>query len=107
MILITSREKPLLRTPKGSIQKKATIKAYGAEIDALYVLSNFHLRTARLPKIDIRNRYNVAESTPQFTGPSAWTAEILEGWLTERANAITRGQSINATTDLFAQGFDR
>ena len=40
MILITSPEKPLLRTPKGSIQKKATIKAYGAEIDALYVLSS-------------------------------------------------------------------
>ncbi|KAF8550426.1 acetyl-CoA synthetase-like protein, partial [Imleria badia] len=85
MILITSPEKPLLRTPKGSIQKKATIKAYGDEIDALY---------------------NAAEATPQLAGPSVWTAEILEGWLTERANAITRGHSINATTDLFAQGFD-
>ncbi|KAF8547028.1 acetyl-CoA synthetase-like protein, partial [Imleria badia] len=85
MILITSPDKPLLRTPKGSIQKKATIKAYGAEIDALY---------------------NAAEATSQFTGPSVWTAAILEGWLTERANAITHGHSINATTDLFAQGFD-
>ena len=107
MILITSPEKPLLRTPKGSIQKKATIKAYGVEIDALYVLSSSCLRTVRLQGFLIRNRYNAAESTPQFTGPSAWTAEILEGWLTERANAITRGESINATTDLFAQGFDR
>lgn len=42
MILIVSPEKPMLRTPKGNIQKKATIKAYGAEIDALYVLLPLH-----------------------------------------------------------------
>ena len=107
MILITNPEKPLLRTPKGSIQKKATIKAYGVEIDALYVLSSSCLRTVRLQGFLIRNRYTAAETTSQFAGPSVWTATVLEGWLTERANAITRGHSMNASTDLFAQGFDR
>ena len=43
MILITAPGKSILRTPKGSIQKKATIKAYEAEIDALYVFFLYHL----------------------------------------------------------------
>lgn len=46
MILIATPEKPILRTPKGTIQKKATIVAYGAEINALYVL--LRLRTVCL-----------------------------------------------------------
>ena len=37
MILIKAPEKPIPRTPKGSIQKKVTIKTYASEIDALYV----------------------------------------------------------------------
>jgi hypothetical protein len=35
MILITDKDKPILRTPKGTLQKKATVKAYETEIDAL------------------------------------------------------------------------
>ena len=36
MILIVDREQPMLRTPKGTVQRKATIKAYEAKIDSLY-----------------------------------------------------------------------
>ena len=35
MILITGNEKPMLRTPKGTVQRKATLNAYEAEINAL------------------------------------------------------------------------
>jgi hypothetical protein len=35
MILITDKGKPILRTPKGTLQKKAMVKAYETEIDAL------------------------------------------------------------------------
>ncbi|KAF9235375.1 putative nonribosomal peptide synthetase [Melanogaster broomeanus] len=89
MILITHRDKPMLRTPKGTVQKKATVKAYESEIDALY---------------------NAVEATFQspngLSGPSAWTADILEGWLTEHACAMNQGQHIDPSTDLFGQGFD-
>lgn len=37
MILITTPEKPMLRTAKGTVRKKVTIKLYDAEIDAMYV----------------------------------------------------------------------
>ena len=35
MILVTSKEKPMLRTGKGTVMKKATMKSYESEIDAL------------------------------------------------------------------------
>ena len=35
MILLTSNDKPMLRAPKGTVQRKATFKAYDAEINAL------------------------------------------------------------------------
>jgi hypothetical protein len=35
MILVTSSEKPLLRTGKGTVAKKATVKLYDEEISAL------------------------------------------------------------------------
>ncbi|KAF9223042.1 putative aminoadipate reductase [Gyrodon lividus] len=46
MILITDRGKPMLRTPKGTVQKTATVKAYETEIDAL--LSVTYLRNQLL-----------------------------------------------------------
>ncbi|KAF9238231.1 putative nonribosomal peptide synthetase, partial [Melanogaster broomeanus] len=89
MILITGHDKPMLRTPKGTVQKKATVKAYQSEIDALY---------------------NAVEATFEspygLAGPSAWTADVLEGWLTEHARAIGQGHNIDPSVDLFVQGFD-
>jgi len=35
MILVTSTDKPMLRAGKGTVMKKATIKLYEPEIDAL------------------------------------------------------------------------
>lgn len=35
MILVTRKEKPMLRAGKGTVTKKATIKLYEEEIDAL------------------------------------------------------------------------
>jgi hypothetical protein len=35
MVLITSGEKPMLRSAKGTVQRKATLDAYEAEIGAL------------------------------------------------------------------------
>ena len=35
MILVTSTDKPMLRAGKGTVTKKATIKLYEPEIDAL------------------------------------------------------------------------
>ena len=35
MILVTSTDKPMLRAGKGTVTKKATIKLYESEIDAL------------------------------------------------------------------------
>jgi len=35
MILVTHPEKPMLRAGKGTVMKKATVKLYEEEIDAL------------------------------------------------------------------------
>ncbi|KAF8840152.1 acetyl-CoA synthetase-like protein [Paxillus ammoniavirescens] len=89
MILIASKSKPILRTHKGTLQKKATVKVYETEIDALY---------------------NAVEATCQTpddsAGPSAWTSKVLEEWLMGHAAVVVSGRSINPDTDLFVQGFD-
>ncbi|KIJ09827.1 hypothetical protein PAXINDRAFT_17112 [Paxillus involutus ATCC 200175] len=89
MILITGKGKPILRTHKGTLQKKATVKVYETEIDALY---------------------NAVEATFQppdgSAVPSAWTSEVLEEWLMGHATVVVLGRSINPGTDLFIQGFD-
>ncbi|KIJ58231.1 hypothetical protein HYDPIDRAFT_34379 [Hydnomerulius pinastri MD-312] len=89
MILIANRDKPMSRAGKGTVQKKATISNYESEIDALYSAVE---ESSRLPN--------------GLAGPSAWTEEVLEAWLTEHARAISPGHSIDPSTDLFAQGFD-
>jgi hypothetical protein len=81
MILIATPEKSILRTSKGAIQKKATIMAYGPEINALY------------------NAIEATSQTNRSTGPTVWTAVILESWLMEHANAISRGHSVRPNTD--------
>ena len=35
MILITNKDKPMKRAPKGTVQRKATLNAYEADINAL------------------------------------------------------------------------
>ncbi|KIJ59312.1 hypothetical protein HYDPIDRAFT_33310 [Hydnomerulius pinastri MD-312] len=89
MILITSSEKPMARTGKGTVQKKATLKDYESEIDILY---NVVEASSRSPSGSV--------------GPSAWTKQALEEWLTAQACAINSGRSIDSDADLFAQGFD-
>ncbi|KIJ62359.1 hypothetical protein HYDPIDRAFT_114895 [Hydnomerulius pinastri MD-312] len=89
MILITSIDKPMLRAPKGTVQRKATLKAYEPEIDALY------------------NIVEASSLSPNgLAGPAEWTNAVLEGWLLEHASAISPGHHIDPTADLFAQGFD-
>lgn len=41
MILIVDAKQPMIRTPKGTVQRKATIKAYEAKINSLYVACIF------------------------------------------------------------------
>jgi hypothetical protein len=50
MVLVTSREKPMLRAGKGTVMKKATVKLYEEEINSLCVfldLSMCELRAYR------------------------------------------------------------
>jgi nucleoside-diphosphate-sugar epimerase len=89
MILITSKEKPMLRAPKGTVQRKATVNAYEAEINALY------------ETVDASS-----EAPDGLAAPSAWTTEGLEAWLLEHARIISSKSSIDPQADIFAQGFD-
>ncbi|OJA12944.1 hypothetical protein AZE42_10233 [Rhizopogon vesiculosus] len=89
MILVTRAEKPLLRTGKGSIMKKATIKLYEEEINAIYETAEGSAKAG----IDVPL-------------PRSWTAEDVESWLLIHAAAANAGKAVDCHTDLFAQGFD-
>ncbi|KAF8129526.1 acetyl-CoA synthetase-like protein [Boletus edulis] len=89
LILITSQDRPMSRTPKGTVQRKATLNVYEAEINALYDTVEAS-----------------AEAPGGLAGPSAWTSEALEEWLLEHARTISPSGSVDPSADLFAQGFD-
>ncbi|KAF7293800.1 Nonribosomal peptide synthetase [Mycena chlorophos] len=88
MILLTELARPMLRSPKGSVAKKATLELYAQDIDALY---------------------NTVEASSSAAGeiasPVAWTAVNIQPWLLEHTSSLC-GKAINPTIDLFEQGFD-
>ncbi|KAG1733502.1 putative aminoadipate reductase [Suillus lakei] len=79
MILVTRSEKLMLRAGKGTVIKKATVKLYEEEIDALY------------EKVDGSTRAGI-----DVPLPTNWTADDVESWLI-----------VHAAATFFAQGFDR
>ncbi|KAK2461112.1 hypothetical protein APHAL10511_006891 [Amanita phalloides] len=89
LILITSADKPMKRAAKGTVQRKATINDYEAEINALY------------------DTVEASSEAPDgLSGPSAWTREEIEKWLLDHAATINPNDHIDPHDDLFAQGFD-
>ncbi|KAG6885392.1 putative NRPS-like protein biosynthetic cluster [Termitomyces sp. T159_Od127] len=87
MILFTSQGKPLPFTPKGTLARKAAIKLYEEEINALYE--------------------NVGAVAGQFFSPASWSATDIHAWLLEQASDVMSGATVvNPDDDLFEQGFD-
>ncbi|KAH7912703.1 putative nonribosomal peptide synthetase [Hygrophoropsis aurantiaca] len=88
MILITDPDKPMFRAGKGTVQKKATIKDYETEIDALYEL--------------VEASTEIDESAI----PQDWTEAGLKVWLNEQTKKINSDDEIDPDIDFFSQGFD-
>ncbi|KAG5652630.1 putative secondary metabolism biosynthetic enzyme [Sphagnurus paluster] len=89
MILITSKDKPLPRTGKGTIMRKAALTLYEKEIDALYDAVQTSIRTAE-----------------NVNPPTTWSVEDVQQWMVQQAVDLTSGSSISPSVDLFEQGFD-
>ncbi|KAJ7625856.1 putative aminoadipate reductase [Roridomyces roridus] len=88
MILVTQPSKPMVRAPKGTVIKKATLAIYDAEIDALY------------------NTIEASSSAGSDVEASAsWTEKDLEPWLMTHASQLA-DRPIRVGDDLFDQGFD-
>ncbi|KAH0833866.1 putative nonribosomal peptide synthetase [Lanmaoa asiatica] len=89
MILVTSREKPMLRAGKGTVIKKATMALYEPEIDALYA----SVAASAKAGIDIPL-------------PASWSRIGVESWLMVHATAVNAGKPVQVDVDVFEQGFD-
>ncbi|KAG6374188.1 hypothetical protein JVT61DRAFT_4841 [Boletus reticuloceps] len=89
MILVTSKEKPMLRAGKGTVIKKATMKLYESEVDALYASVEASARAG----IDVPL-------------PPTWSQIDVEKWLMVHATAVNAGKPIKVDADVFEQGFD-
>ncbi|KAF8438365.1 putative aminoadipate reductase [Boletus edulis BED1] len=89
MILVTSKEKPMLRAGKGTVIKKATMKLYESEVDALYASVEASARAG----IDVPL-------------PPTWSQIDVEKWLLVHATAVNAGKPIEVDADVFEQGFD-
>ncbi|KAJ7193227.1 putative aminoadipate reductase [Mycena pura] len=88
MIQVTQPSRPMIRTPKGTVVKKATIALYKEDIEALY---------------------STIEASANAAGdvdpPASWTAEDLEPWLMAHATLLS-DKNMRSGGDLFDQGFD-
>ncbi|KAG6328546.1 hypothetical protein ID866_10543, partial [Astraeus odoratus] len=89
LILVTSHDKPMLRAGKGTVTKKATLKLYEPEIDALYQI----LEESSTAGIEVPL-------------PTDWTPSQVEDWLTVHATAVNSQVVVKPDVDLFEQGFD-
>ncbi|KZP16286.1 putative aminoadipate reductase [Athelia psychrophila] len=88
MIIVTESGKPLPRVGKGTVAKKAAMKLYEAEIDALY------------------EAVEAAQSAAEVQLPATWGGMDVEPWLGAQAADINSAQRLDFEADLFAQGFD-
>ncbi|KAG6906942.1 putative NRPS-like protein biosynthetic cluster [Tephrocybe rancida] len=88
MILITSRDKPLPRTGKGTVMRKMALKAYDDEIEGLYAT--------------VEQSAKGEDVVP----PVSWGIDDVQTWLLEQAADIHSGKTFVVSGDLFDQGFD-
>ncbi|KAF9000304.1 hypothetical protein BDQ17DRAFT_1427303 [Cyathus striatus] len=88
MILITSSNKPLPRSAKGTIMRKAALELYDEEIEALY--QTIESNTAG----------------DHILVPESWDKSPLQAWLLQQAKDILSVVQLNSSQDLFEQGFD-
>ncbi|KAJ7246827.1 acetyl-CoA synthetase-like protein [Mycena haematopus] len=88
MIIFTPAGKPLPRTGKGTVARKAALKIFSQEIDTLYDL--------------VGEKANVDTSKM----PTVWEPLSIQPWLLELAADLTDSSEISLEDDLFHQGFD-
>jgi hypothetical protein len=88
MIVFSNPEKKFLITPKGTVQRQATVRLYAGEIEELYQRNDEQL-IADLPKIDIRG-----------------AIETLEGELAELIKKAIGITDLDIDQDFFAAGMD-
>ncbi|KAF7347157.1 Acetyl-CoA synthetase-like protein [Mycena venus] len=88
MILVTEPGRPMVRAPKGTVIKKATIASYTQDIDELYDT--------------IEASTNAASDVEP---PSSWTSKNLQPWLKTHATSVAH-KDIHGGHDLFDQGLD-
>ncbi|KAI0772397.1 acetyl-CoA synthetase-like protein [Trametes elegans] len=87
MIIVTSPNKPLEYTAKGTPRRQVCIKAYDEEIDALYK--------------------RVEESSQIELGPPRdWESETLREYLTSVVRTVMENDSVKEDDDIFQQGCD-
>ncbi|KAG6853021.1 putative NRPS-like protein biosynthetic cluster [Blastosporella zonata] len=89
LILVTSDKKPLPRTAKGTVMRKAALVLYDTEIAELYDTVDSNIKTAE----------NVAP-------PASWALADVQTWILNQAADFISGGEVSPLVDLFEQGFD-
>lgn len=96
MIIFTSRDKPMLRAGKGTVQRKLTIDMYAPELDALYQAKELHdesrnLVTSNEGSIEDIVRNIIAGSTEINVNSVSLDADLFEiGLDSLQVTVITR-----------------
>ncbi|KAF8838098.1 putative aminoadipate reductase [Paxillus ammoniavirescens] len=89
MILVTSKDKPMPRAGNGTVMKKATVKLYESDIEALY------------ESVEVSAKAGI-----DVPLPSDWVQTEVENWLMVHATAVNSDKPVEVDEDLFKQAFD-
>ncbi|KAJ7839703.1 hypothetical protein B0H14DRAFT_3140666 [Mycena olivaceomarginata] len=89
MILFTSSDKPLPRSGKGTVQRKAAITLYATEIESIYKTVE-----EQISAIDT------------IEPPVVWEVNLIHDWILELAGNVCNSAIMSSKVDLKQQGFD-
>ncbi|KAJ7339194.1 hypothetical protein DFH08DRAFT_748571, partial [Mycena albidolilacea] len=89
MILFTSSDKPLPRSSKGTVQRKAAITLYATEIESIY-----NTVEEQISAIDT------------IEPPVVWEVNLIHDWILELAGNVCNSATMSSKVDLRQQGFD-
>ena len=107
MIMMVRPDKPLPRTPKGTIMHRLALKNYSNEIEALYALHRFLVVKLFSAAPRYEELASKSSSRNQVEPPLSWDVISLKEWLIGQLSQMFAGKVFSTSADLFEQGCDR
>jgi hypothetical protein len=107
LILVTHKDKPLPRAGKGTVMRKAALKEYHDEIEALSAPFLFAVQHSTNRYVIRYESVEGTQTTESIPPPAVWDTLHVTQWLLAQASELNSDNVLLPSKDIFEQGFDR